>query len=138
MALPADFKRDVEIATKAVYSSWRQFCKQARLGFSEKRRGTFLIDLDQPFASADDIPYLTTDEASNALGHEDGPVIAIMSRVGTYNPEDDWSSRLSPQSGTTFSVSYFATHRLNTKAFPLSLTARTQLTPPHSINCWTL
>ena len=86
MTLPAQFKRDIENATNSVYSSWPQFCDRARIAFADKKRGTFLIDVDQPIPNAGDVPYLTTDEASNALS-ADGPDVAIMTRVGTYNPE---------------------------------------------------
>jgi hypothetical protein len=86
MALPTDFTRDIENATKTLYSSWPQFCDRARIAFADKKRGTFLIDVDQPIPNVGDVPYLTTDEASHALS-ADGPDVAIMSRVGTYNPE---------------------------------------------------
>ncbi len=87
MALPEGFRRDVETYTNAVYSSWPDFCRRARIGFAEKQRGAFLIDLDQPLAPPDDVLYVTTDEASKAMGLEDVSAIAILSRVGTYNPE---------------------------------------------------
>jgi hypothetical protein len=89
MTQPADFNRDVETGTKAVYSLWPQFCLRARAGFADKKRGTFLIDLDQPLAPVDDSPYLTTDEAAKVLGLQAGRNIAILSRVGTYNPEKE-------------------------------------------------
>jgi hypothetical protein len=86
MALREQFKRDVENATNSVYSSWLQFCERARIAFADKKRGTFLIDLDQPIPRVGDVPYLTADEASKVL-NVNGPEVAIMSRVGTYNPE---------------------------------------------------
>jgi hypothetical protein len=90
MTRPADFQRDVEAATTAISSSWPQFCQRARAGFTAKRRGTLLIDLDQPIPDTDDIQYLTTEEAPDVLGLPDGvDMIAIMSRVGTYNPENE-------------------------------------------------
>jgi hypothetical protein len=90
MTLPIDFRRDVETATNAVYAAWPQFCQRARASFAVKQRGTLLVDLDQPIPDADDIPYFTTEEVPVALGLQDGvDMIAIMSRVGTYNPESE-------------------------------------------------
>lgn len=89
MTQSAGFNHDVETATNGVYSSWPQFCQRARAGFTEKKRGTFLVDLDQPLAPVDDIPYLTTDEVANVLGLQGIDTIAISSGVGTYNPEKE-------------------------------------------------
>ena len=89
MTLPSDFDSEVEARTNAVYSAWPVFCRCARTGFAAKQRGTFLIDLDLPFDNAGDTPYLTVDELSETLGLHDVRDIAITSRVGTYNPENE-------------------------------------------------
>ncbi|MEM9351823.1 MAG: DUF4375 domain-containing protein [Planctomycetota bacterium] len=79
----------IDSASASIYAEWPEYCSQARTGFTNKRRGTFFIDVDKPIPQPSETPYLTTHEVSHLLGLDGVSSVAISSRVGTYNPEQE-------------------------------------------------